>query len=98
FCGTCHGTEGQSRGLFPDLRYSAALGSSELFNSIVVDGALAANGMASFKTALVPDDVHSIRAYLVARAIDAQEHGATGRFSSPLRGAGRASAKPEASH
>ncbi|HEV7716796.1 MAG TPA: PQQ-binding-like beta-propeller repeat protein, partial [Steroidobacteraceae bacterium] len=70
FCGGCHGTDGQSRGMFPDLRYSAALGSPELFNSIVMGGALTANGMVSFKKALKQPDVDSIRAYMVARAID----------------------------
>jgi PQQ-dependent dehydrogenase (methanol/ethanol family) len=70
FCGTCHGTDGQSRGMFPDLRYSAALGSADAFNSIVLGGALTENGMVSFKKALQPQQVESIRAYLVSRAID----------------------------
>ena len=74
FCGTCHGTDGQSRGMFPDLRYSAALGSAEVFNSIVVDGALSANGMVSFKKALKRDQVESIRAYMVSRAIDLKKN------------------------
>jgi len=82
FCGTCHGTDGQSRGLFPDLRYSAALNSAESFKSVVVDGALSANGMVSFKAALTQDDVDSIRAYIVSRAIEAKKNGtASGFFS-----------------
>ena len=72
FCGTCHGTEGESRGMFPDLRYSAALNSAEVFNSIVVDGALTANGMVSFERALTQEQVDSIRAYVVSLAIEAQ--------------------------
>jgi PQQ-dependent dehydrogenase (methanol/ethanol family) len=80
FCGTCHGTDGQSRGMFPDLRYSAALNSAEVFNSIVIDGALSANGMVSFKKALTQDQVDSIRAYMVSRAIDAKKNGTGGRF------------------
>ena len=87
FCGTCHGTEGQSRGLFPDLRYSAALNSAEQFNSIVVDGALSANGMVSFKTALTPEDVDSIRAYVVSRAIEAKKNGTGGNALGQQRGA-----------
>jgi PQQ-dependent dehydrogenase (methanol/ethanol family) len=78
FCGTCHDTEGQSRGMFPDLRYSAALNSAEVFNSIVVDGALTANGMVSFKRALTQEQVDSIRAYVVSRAIEAQRNGPDG--------------------
>ena len=74
FCGGCHGTDGQSRGMFPDLRYSAALGSSEVFNSIVMDGALTANGMVSFKKALKQPEVDSIRAYMVSRAIDLKQN------------------------
>jgi alcohol dehydrogenase (cytochrome c)/quinohemoprotein ethanol dehydrogenase len=75
FCGTCHGIDGQSRGMFPDLRYSAALNSAEVFDSIVVDGALTANGMVSFKRALTQEQVDSIRAYVVARAIEARRNG-----------------------
>jgi hypothetical protein len=47
----------------------------------VVDGALAANGMVSFKTALTRDEVDSIRAYVVSRAIDAKKNGTGGSFS-----------------
>jgi alcohol dehydrogenase (cytochrome c)/quinohemoprotein ethanol dehydrogenase len=80
FCGTCHGTDGQSRGMFPDLRYSAALNSADVFNSIVMDGALTANGMVSFKKALTQEQVDSIRAYMVSRAIDAKKNGPGGGF------------------
>jgi len=73
FCGTCHGTDGESRGMFPDLRYSAALHSADVFNSVVMDGALSANGMVSFKKALTSEQVNSIRAYMVSRAIDAKK-------------------------
>jgi PQQ-dependent dehydrogenase (methanol/ethanol family) len=69
FCSGCHGVDGQSRGMFPDLRYSAALGSGEVFRSIVIDGALSDNGMASFRKALTVEQVDSIRAYVVSRAI-----------------------------
>jgi mono/diheme cytochrome c family protein len=78
FCGTCHGTDGQSRGLFPDLRYSAALGSRDVFNSIVIDGVLTENGMVSFKKALSLDDVEAVRAYMVDRAHYAVKNGPGG--------------------
>jgi len=78
FCGTCHGTEGQSRGLFPDLRYSAALSSPELFRAVVIDGVLKANGMVSFSRALSPAQAETIRAYMVERSHYAQVHGPGG--------------------
>ena len=83
FCGTCHGTDGQSRGMFPDLRYSAALGSREVFESIVLGGALTANGMVSFKKALKADQVESIRAYMVSRAIDLKNNPPQNPFGIP---------------
>jgi alcohol dehydrogenase (cytochrome c)/quinohemoprotein ethanol dehydrogenase len=72
FCSTCHGTDGLSRGMFPDLRYAGAINSADGFRAIVVDGALTANGMVSFKEALRGDDPEAIRAYLVSRAIAAK--------------------------
>ena len=73
FCSTCHGTDGLSRGLFPDLRYAGALNSADAFKAIVVDGALKANGMVSFKEALTGEgDPEAIRAYLVSRSIAAK--------------------------
>jgi quinohemoprotein ethanol dehydrogenase len=74
FCGTCHGPEGSSRGLFPDLRYSATLASPAAFDAIVLGGALAANGMVSFKQALTPTDANAVRAYVVSRAHYALRH------------------------
>lgn len=74
FCGACHGIDGQSRGVFPDLRYSVSLDSAEVFNSIVLGGSRSENGMVSFKKALREDQVEAIRAYIVARAIDLQLH------------------------
>ena len=73
FCSTCHGTDGTSRGMFPDLRYAGAISSAEAFKAIVIDGALKANGMVSFKEALTqPDDPDAVRAYLVSLAIAAK--------------------------
>src|SRR6185295_5196468 len=72
FCGTCHGNEGFSRGMFPDLRYAGALNSADAFKSIVIDGALTQNGMVSFAQALQADEPEAIRAYLVSKAIEAK--------------------------
>ena len=72
FCSTCHGAEGLSRGMFPDLRYGGAIQSQAAFDAIVIGGALSANGMVSFAEALQPGDAEAIRAYVVDRAIAAQ--------------------------
>ncbi len=71
-CGTCHGTDGLSRGMFPDLRYSGALHSAAAFKAIVLDGALKDNGMVSFAQALSEGDAESLRAYLVDRTVEAK--------------------------
>jgi PQQ-dependent dehydrogenase (methanol/ethanol family) len=67
-CASCHGNSGRVSSLFPDLRYAAALTSPELFQSIVIDGIFAANGMVSFKEQLSADDAEAIRAYVVGLA------------------------------
>ena len=58
--------------MFPDLRYAAALGSADAFKTIVIDGALTQNGMVSFASALKPEEPEAIRAWLVAKAIEAK--------------------------
>ncbi|MDY6983309.1 MAG: c-type cytochrome, partial [Pseudomonadota bacterium] len=68
YCGACHGVDGQSRGSFPDLRYSPALNSQELFDAIVLQGVREQNGMVSFDEALDPPDTVALRAYMTARA------------------------------
>src|SRR5690606_38600415 len=68
YCGACHGIDGQSRGTFPDLRYSAALNSQELFDAIVLQGTLSARGMVSFAEALDAEDSVALRAYMTVRA------------------------------
>jgi quinohemoprotein ethanol dehydrogenase len=78
FCGTCHGNDGLSRGMFPDLRYAGAINSPEAFKAIVVDGALTPNGMVSFAKALKADEPEAIRAYLVAKAHAAKKAPPTG--------------------
>jgi alcohol dehydrogenase (cytochrome c)/quinohemoprotein ethanol dehydrogenase len=74
FCGTCHGAEVQSSGMFPDLRYSGALQNVDQFQTIVLGGALQQNGMVSFKAAVSPGDAEDIRAYIVGRAIWSETH------------------------
>jgi alcohol dehydrogenase (cytochrome c)/quinohemoprotein ethanol dehydrogenase len=59
---------------FPDLNYTVALNAPDLFKSIVVDGALAENGMISFKNALNAQDAEAIRSFLTARANELKRH------------------------
>ena len=74
-CAVCHGVLMLSSGEVPDLRTVGP----EIWNqypSIVLDGALADAGMASFKDILSPDDVKAIRAYALqqAQALYASKH------------------------
>ena len=64
FCARCHV---MGRGILPDLRRldPAAHG---LFNSIVLEGAYTAKGMARFDDVLSPADADAIHAYLIDQA------------------------------
>jgi mono/diheme cytochrome c family protein len=73
YCGACHGIDGQSRGSFPDLRYSPALNAQELFDAIVLQGIREQNGMVSFDEALDPADTLALRAYMTTRANELKE-------------------------
>ena len=79
YCGTCHGDHGQSRGVFPDLRYSSALHSADLYAAVVREGVLSDNGMAGFGEALSPDEAEATRHYIIAKA----NEGPTGPFGGP---------------
>src|SRR6201996_3267791 len=68
-CSGCH-EGGRLFSGFPDLNYTVALNAPDLFQAIVVDGALAENGMISFKNALNAGDAEAIRSFLTARAND----------------------------
>ncbi|MCC6919436.1 MAG: PQQ-dependent dehydrogenase, methanol/ethanol family [Alphaproteobacteria bacterium] len=66
-CTVCHGFFAESVGVLPDLRMSQP----EIFdqyNDIVLGGALAPNGMASFADVLKPEDVEAIRQYILSEA------------------------------
>jgi quinohemoprotein ethanol dehydrogenase len=70
-CAACHGDRGQTRGAnFPDLTRTPLLHSQEGFNVIVLGGALASRGMASFAPALTPTDTQAIREFIIKRAND----------------------------
>ncbi len=68
YCLVCHGPGAVGTGVLPDLRKSGTIADAATFKSIVYDGILAQNGMASFKPVMKPDEVESIRAYLTSRA------------------------------
>jgi alcohol dehydrogenase (cytochrome c)/quinohemoprotein ethanol dehydrogenase len=72
-CALCHDAPGNGggffrRGLFPDLAYSPALASAEAFDAVVLGGARAPNGMASYADVLEDGDASAIRAFIVERA------------------------------
>jgi quinohemoprotein ethanol dehydrogenase len=71
-CSLCHGNGGLSRGAnFPNLLVSPMLNVQEGFDSVVLAGVRAQNGMVSFADRLSGDDTANIRAYLVSQAIEA---------------------------
>jgi quinohemoprotein ethanol dehydrogenase len=73
YCSACHGDVAVSGGVLPDLRYSSALSSDQLFSSIVLGGLLRKQGMVSFAKELTADDVKSIRSYVIFRANQSME-------------------------
>ncbi len=66
-CLVCHGFYAQSEGVVPDLRL-AATPIWDQYDAIVLDGALAGGGMASFKDLLTKADVAAIRAYVLQQS------------------------------
>jgi len=69
-CLVCHGYFAQSEGEVPDLRLMPK-GVWASFDDIVLGGALADNGMASFKDVLSKDDAHAIKAYILQQSHEA---------------------------
>jgi quinohemoprotein ethanol dehydrogenase len=67
-CARCHGIVTRGAGVIPDLRRSSAA-VHESWNTIVLGGALAGGGMASFADVLNEKDAEAIHAYVVARAL-----------------------------
>ena len=83
-CTVCHGFFAESDGVLPDLRTVPADIWSE-YDNIVLGGALADGGMASFKDLLSHADVVAIRAYVLvagACAVGGEKgEGEIGRFT-----------------
>jgi len=66
-CVVCHGDAAVSGGMLSDLRASPTI-RGELWNTIVMDGVLAEQGMVSYAAELDPVDSEAIRSYIIARA------------------------------
>jgi quinohemoprotein ethanol dehydrogenase len=66
-CAACHGGSATSGGMVPDLRYSANL-VGDGWDTIVLDGALEHQGMATFGDIFDRDDAEDIRNYVIMRA------------------------------
>jgi len=67
FCARCHGGDVVSGGLVPDLRYTNA-SMHQMFQQVVLGGALRQFGMPSFSDDLTPAQVRSIEGYVLNRA------------------------------
>ena len=68
YCAGCHGDTAVSGGVLPDLRYAFALGDRDVWEAIMVDGALEQNGMVAFASVLGEDKREALRAYITQRA------------------------------
>ena len=66
-CLVCHGFFAESGGEVPDLRLIAREDWDQ-FDTVVLDGALADGGMASFKDVLSKDDAAAIKAYILQQS------------------------------
>ena len=72
YCAVCHGVLARSGGTIPDLRLMTPE-IHAIFDQIVLEGTLAANGMAAFDDVLAPEDTGRIHAYVRARAYEDRE-------------------------
>jgi len=66
YCGACHNL-GTGGGVIPDLTYSSE-GVHEIFNNIVLGGALLQNGMPKFKGRLTEQEVQEVHDYILSTA------------------------------
>jgi quinohemoprotein ethanol dehydrogenase len=66
-CVTCHGDSAQGNHVLPDLRFSAML-EPAAWQSVVLKGALAKNGMIGFEKFLGTAEIEAIRAYVISEA------------------------------
>lgn len=67
-CMICHGNNASGAGVTPELRRSPVVADKDVWKSIVVDGALADNGMVGFEGLLSPEDADAIRGFVSSKA------------------------------
>ena len=68
FCAGCHGAQATADKSIPDLRYSPVLNSLSEWKAIVLGGARASKGMASFKSVLAEGEAENIFHYVISQA------------------------------
>lgn len=68
FCGVCHGDAAIGTGVTRDLRRAGSLGDAQMWNKIVIGGALAQTGMIGWSDELTPAQAEAIRHYVILRA------------------------------
>jgi PQQ-dependent dehydrogenase (methanol/ethanol family) len=66
-CGYCHGDGLRTGGVTPDLRWSSPR-THEMWQDIVMGGALQARGMVSFSAYINPEQAEAIRQYVLSEA------------------------------
>jgi mono/diheme cytochrome c family protein len=74
YCAVCHGGNAISGGIVPDLRYSIAE-RAPFWQSIVIDGSLAENGMPAWKEFMTDDEADAIKAYVIHESTLGHERG-----------------------
>jgi mono/diheme cytochrome c family protein len=67
-CAVCHGPLAISSGVLPDLRWSQISADKASWNEVVLNGALANNGMVAFNRQLTQQEAEAIRAYVLHQA------------------------------
>lgn len=68
YCAVCHAPAAVGSTVLPDLRRSGTLDNKAAWQSVVHDGILKDNGMASFSGSLTPDQIDAIREWVIFRA------------------------------
>lgn len=69
YCLRCHGSGAVSAGAYPDLRLSPVI-MTDALRAVVLDGALADNGMPSFAGKLTDADLAAVRSYIAKRSFE----------------------------
>ncbi|MBL8552908.1 MAG: PQQ-dependent dehydrogenase, methanol/ethanol family [Phenylobacterium sp.] len=87
-CQVCHGPNASGAWL-PDLKRSPMLQTEANWKGVVIDGASAARGMASFSRFLSPQDAEDIRAYVITEAQAAAKLAESGAKAAPATPIGR---------